>query len=490
MNSSPCWKKCSPDRLRLGRLTVLVLVLALAWLAPVPAIAQDACGEFAVAVAPQTPGHPLSDNVVSLMTPADELSSGDFAEPLTVEPSPKPGVALVRSLGGIYGLMDVATGEIKPLQIPEEDQPRLTDVFPTVQNAARSDFMLLAEIPHAVWLVELSTGDAVDLTTLGSEDSHFIDSAAISPDGKWVIFSLQDEGFLISLETPGEPTPIDSEPILPFPAFDDQSDVIYGVDSDLLVSIRSLDPETGERTDLAAAPDVRLMPIQLSQQLLLLGENELLTYEVGAMTPRTLFEWQGDIATVRADTTGTHLLIGDEIGDTVTWHWIDIATGAQTELVDLAGMVPMTAGQKRDAVLFAPTVRIGPGVPGAPYRTLDLTTGSVATALEQDSDDVWQVTPGGDDAGRYTIVNAVSPGSGRLWLIDNQTGTATQIGTSTGNAKAVVSPDGCQLAVSIYDTIGEGRTSSVTVASLVDGTTLESIPDALLLGWAAVESTG
>jgi hypothetical protein len=87
MNSSPCWKRCLPDRRRLGRFAVLVLVLSLAWQAPAPVIAQEACGDFAVAVAPQTPGQPLSDNVVSLLTPEGELSSGDSIEPLTVTPS-------------------------------------------------------------------------------------------------------------------------------------------------------------------------------------------------------------------------------------------------------------------------------------------------------------------------------------------------------------------------------------------------------------------
>src|SRR5215207_4370797 len=174
MNSSRFWRRCSPDERRLARLAVFVLAIAFIW--PAPVVAQNVCGEFAVAMAPQTPGKPLPDNLVTLMMPDGELSGGDFVEPLTVEPSPKPGVALVRSLGGIYGVMDVATGEIEPLQIPEEDQPRLTDTFPTVRNAPRSDFILLAEMPYAVWLVELSTGDAVDLTTLGSDDSRFIDS--------------------------------------------------------------------------------------------------------------------------------------------------------------------------------------------------------------------------------------------------------------------------------------------------------------------------
>jgi hypothetical protein len=70
-----------------------------------------------------------------------------------------------------------------------------------------------------------------------------------------------------------------------------------------------------------------------------------------------------------------------------------------------------------------------------------------------------------------------------MWLIDAQTGTATEVGTSTGNIAARVSPDGCQIAVATYDTVGEGRTSTVTVTSLVDSSSVVSVPDSMLLGW-------
>ncbi len=82
------------------------------------------------------------------------------------------------------------------------------------------------------------------------------------------------------------------------------------------------------------------------------------------------------------------------------------------------------------------------------------------------------------------LVNAVSPGQGRLWLIDAEQGSASEIGVSSGNANARVSLDGCQLAVGIYDTIGEGRTSAVTVTSMNDGSEIAQIADSLLLGWA------
>src|SRR5690606_31566650 len=114
-------------------------------------------------------------------------------------------------------------------------------------------------------------------------------------------------------------------------------------------------------------------------------------------------------------------------------------------------------------------------------------TGNTVTVLEQDSEDVYQVRPAGDDAGRFSVVNAVTPGFGRTWLVDAMRGTAELVATSTGNAGARASPDGCQLAVAVFDIVGEGRTSTVTVTSLVDGSPVATIPNALLLGWAETE---
>ena len=95
MNFSRPWRRCSPDRLRLERFALLALIMALAWQTPAPVIAQEACGDYAVAIAHIPPGQPLTDDVVTLMTPEGEIGRADFAEPLSVVPSPKPGVALV-----------------------------------------------------------------------------------------------------------------------------------------------------------------------------------------------------------------------------------------------------------------------------------------------------------------------------------------------------------------------------------------------------------
>ncbi len=488
MNSSGFWRKCSPDRIRLSWVIPLLLALVLAWQAPSPAFAQVDCGNYAVAVAPQLAGHPLSDNLVSLITPAGEIASGNFDQPGSVEPSPKPGVALVRSLGGILALMDVSTGALTPVQIPEDEQPPLSSTYPAIRNAPESDFLLLSSGPDQYWLVDLTSGDALNLTTLVEIRPQSVDSAVISPDGKWLIVYYQSTGFLVSLQEKHPPEPIDADPLLPFPQFDDESKMVYVVDHDGVPLIRSLDPDTGVRVDIAEAPELQVLPLQQGGPLIFLNGQDLLVLSDGAAAPGMLFTWESAPAGMLANAAGTQLLVADERDDATLWFWIDIPSGTSAELVDLQDMSPISYPAVSDAVLFVPNDPIRTGVAGTPYRTVDLATGAVTTVLEQDSDDVYIARTAGDNGGRYSIINAVSPGSGRIWLVDNLRGTATQVATSSGNTDARVSPDGCQLAVSVYDTVGEGRTSTVTVTSLVDGSPIMTIPDALLLGWAPAPS--
>ncbi len=488
MNSSGYWRKCSPDRIRLTRFIPLLLVLVLAWRALSPAFAQEACGNYAVAVAPQPTGHPLSDNAVILMTPSGEVARGDFDQPRSVEPSPKPGVALVRSLGGVLALMDVSTGALTPVQIPEDEQPGLSSTYPTIRNAPASDFLLLASGPEQYWLVDLTSGDALNLTTLVASGPLSVDSAVISPDGKWLIVYFQSTGLLVSLQEQHPPEPIDTDPLLPFPQFDDDSKVIYAVEHDGVPLIRSLDPDTGVRADVAKAPELQMLLLQQGVPLLFLDGQDLLILADGAAAPSMLFTWEIAPAGVLANAAGTQLLVADERDDATLWFWIDLPSKTSAELVELRDMSPVTSAGTSESVLFAPNGPIRTGVVGVPYRTVDLATGAVSTVLEQDSDDVYIARTAGDNAGRFSIINAVSPGSGRIWLADNLRGTATQVAASSGNTDARVSPDGCQLAVSVYDTIGEGRTSTVAVTSLVDGSPIMTIPDALLLGWAPAPS--
>jgi hypothetical protein len=486
MSSSGFWKRFWPDRLGPVGIGVLLLAPFLAWQAPVPATAQQAtCGSYVVAVAPQPVGHPLSDNVVRLVGADGEVARFTAAQPGTVMPSSRDGIAILRSLGGIYSLLDTASGATTPIQIPEDQQLLISFTLPTYRNSAHSDFMLFASGPNAVWLVDLRSGQAVDLVTL-LPDGGMIDSASIAPGGKWVEFFSVDTGYLVSLETPGSPIPIATEPLLPFPGFSaDGSSLIYATKTTEVVELWSRDLASGEASYVGETTSANYLDATSSDAILLIDGQSLLAFQNGFMDPSEPFSWQGATLGMIGEPAGRHLLVGDDRSDVgADWFWVDTATGTTVELADLANMTPLRTNGRQATVTFLPSPRQGTGTPGTPYRTVDLATGHVSTALTQDSTEVWTYLAGGDDAGRYTLIDAVSPGAGRMWLIDGDNGSSTLIGTSSGNLAARVSPDGCQLAVAVFDTIGEGRTSTVTVTSLMDGSTIATVPDSLLLGWA------
>ncbi len=489
MSSSEFWRRRWPDRSYRARFGVVLLALVLAWQWPFPVIAQQpACGSFAVAIAPQSAGHPLSENEVRLVEGGDEVARFAASQPGRVFPSSRSNVAILRSLGGIFSLLDTATGAVTLVQIPEDQQPLIGFDLPTYRNAANADFMLFASGPLSVWLVDMRSGQAVDLRTVLPNDG-LVESAAIAPGGEWVEFFSRGSGYLISLKSPAKPIELSGEPMLPYPAFDaDGGALIYATRTEAGVSISSRDLASGVSTLIGNVPAANYLDAASSDIPLLIDAQSLLKIpRSGPTTPERLYTWQGATLGIIGDTTGRYLLVGDDRReDGAVWSWVDTEAGITTELDELTGMIPLPISGRQDAVTFLPSAQQGPGTPGAAYRTVDLATGNVATALIQDSIETWMYAPAGDTAGRYTLVDAVSPGMGRMWLIDNVQGSAAMIGRSPGNLSARVSPDGCQIAVATFDTVGEGRTSVVTVSSLLDGSTIATIPDALLLGWASV----
>ncbi len=486
MNFSGFWKRCSPDRADLARNGVLLLAaLILALSASAPAVAQETgCRSYSIAVAPQPAGHPLPDDVVQLFDGTGKHLEAPFAQPAGATPSPRSGVTILRSLGGIYSLLDTSSGIVTSLAIPENEQPRLASTGFDIQNASEADYLLLTNGSGSVWMVDLTSGDAQNLSTL-FPDAGFIESAAFSPDGKTLLVYTGNMGYIVSPSAPGIPQPLAQEPVLRVPGFSADGQTIFFATGrpGATATIHSYDPATSTYAELGSFDQAVLFLAHMGNPLLAMDARDLMAFSPDDPTPRSIFTWEGVPIAPISDVSGRFLLVGDEVSRTTHWYRVDTESGTAQHVVELDGLAPLVQSRVQDSFVFFGEDVSGPGTPDTPYRTFDLVTGDSATPLTQDSNEVWSLRLAGDANGRYALVNAVSPGFGRMWLIDARAGTAASIGTSTGNIFASISPDGCQLAVDVFDTAGEGRTSIVTGTSLTGGAAI-TIPDALLLGWA------
>lgn len=491
MNSSRRWNASWPERSIWTRIGACLLALVLAWQFPAPAIGQQgSCKPAMVAVAPQQPGNPLTGDIVQLVDTGSTVMEVPFVQPKLVLQSPRAGTAIVRSLGNLHSLLDVTSGAITPIQIPLDDQLDLSSSAPSVRNASQSDFMLFANHPETIWLVDLRNGQARELSSF-LPDQQAVEAASISPGGQTLLIYSQNRAYIVSLATPDLVIPLDSEPVLAYPGFSaDGTAVLYAtVDANRTATVHSLDLDSGIRADLGTAPNATAFDANQGDLPLIIDRTSLRVLRPGDAVSTRVFSWTGANAGLIADTSGRHLLVGDEFEGRTHWFWIDLSSGQSQEATALEGMAPLMNDPIQDATLFISDAAQGPGTPGVPYRTIDLVTGTVATPLIQDSSEVWMASAAGDNAGRYFFVNAVSPGAGRMWLVDTADGTATLIGTSSGNLSARVSPDGCHLATAVFDTLGEGRTSTVSVTSLQDGSTSFTLPNTILLGWAELPAT-
>lgn len=466
---------------------ILLSVLAAGFSGSSHGSAQNACGEFAVAVAVQPPGKPLTNDQIALDLDGQPVGAFDFQQPRSVRPTSLPGVSIVRSLGGRIALLDPSFDELIEVNIPAEQQPLIVDRSRTLTNPDGLSVMLLGDDAGHAWLVDLTSGAAIDLLSLDSLSTR-IESAALDPTGAWLLYQSNSGANVLHLTAGSKPVPLDSGTVLPGAHIaPDGSTIRYAVgDSGGSVAIRAFDPMTGQRNEIGLVSGVQsLLPVPTDRVLASTARS------IGTVTANgsldTVVETRGTVTASWWDPAVAHLLLQAGSDDASTYWWVDMEVGRAVQVSDLDGSIPITeSGATSSAVLFAPTSNGSTGTPGAPYRLLDLETGSLETLLVQDSREVWSARAAGDAAGRFAVVQAVSPGSGRLWLVDSAERTVVPIGSSTGNVDGAVSADGCRLAIWTYDTLGEGRVSHVEVRSLVDGQDVAVIPDSVLLGWAEV----
>ena len=81
--------------------------------------------------------------------------------------------------------------------------------------------MLLSNFPNAIWLVDLASGEARGSFHVAARWRDRSSKERRSrPTESGCIYSSKNAAWVISLETPGDPVSISSDPVLPYPGFD------------------------------------------------------------------------------------------------------------------------------------------------------------------------------------------------------------------------------------------------------------------------------
>jgi hypothetical protein len=201
--------------------------------------------------------------------------------------------------------------------------------------------------------------------------------------------------------------------------------------------------------------------------------------------PQKILEVPGELGPMSVDSGGKSALVRRTQNDQQTWFLVPLDGSPAREIMALEDLHPLALEKQADWVLFAESQAPMQGASGSPYVSLDMRTASTTVLLTQDSSAIYTVADRPAAHGRYHFVHAVEPGLGRLWLLDGASGGGRLVAETAGNVSGQLSPDGCYLAVSIFDALGEGRQGLVEVHNLQSGNISAILADSVLLGWVA-----
>ncbi len=444
------------------------------------------CLPLAVATAPQTPGQPLTSNdIVLTSVNGEEIARAGFEEPQQVFPATYPARSVVRSLGGNYGILDAANGTVTPL-LEFEGVSSIQYDAPGFEVPDDSRFALFQDpVSLDAWLVDLESGAGLPLNEF-IDESDFIIGAAIAPGDEWLAVWTGNDIVLFDFAAGSTTESLGGGDALGYPSFSSNDDTLFylrrGADRVSIAVAR--DVATGIETPLLEGDDLFGLQRFPGDILVVMTVDGLYRVPNDGSSPVLLLRSEEELQPRVINATGTHILVSERRDDVISWHLVDVTGAGAIDLPPLEGSFLTTVGRQASWVLFQPSLLPRPADPGAQYTVLDLETGQAQTVLEESGDGVYFIGPVRSNDGRFATIWSLSPAIGRLWLIDAELGVAQEIGSSTGSAVGLVTPDGCSLAVGVFDTIGEGRQGSVQVIDLKTGEVTAEIADAILLGWA------
>ena len=479
-----------------GVITYALLVFTLA-LVPIATIrstgAQDdvsnpGCGEWAVATAPLPPGSPLVDNEVVLTRPdGGQVMTIPFEQPASVSPATLEERSLIRSLGGEYGLLNSTTGRVTMLEFPGADPGGVGhDSYLSFESSGVRYHLFGDPVSLAGYLVDLQTGESLALADL-TDDAKFVLRGAVSADDQWLTFYTGRQSYLVRLSANGQAAPVDEE---------NTGFAAFAEDSRVLVFQRETGSETTEIVAriLQSGKEQIVAPSDKWSGVATMSGDVVLAWRKGHIVrvwpdgaePVPIIAGSGDLYPMMVDPLGEYLLVWQPEDERDAWHLASLDGTGAIELRELEGMSVLLHSRMAGWALFAADPAPMQGTSGTPYLSLDLTTGNVTTLLTQDGDDIYTSRLSASADGRYELVQSISTARGRLWLLDAAAGTSTLVAESTGNVAGALTPDGCFLATSSFDALGEGRQGSVEVIDLKSGEVATTITDAVLLGWASL----
>lgn len=448
------------------------------------------CAESVLAIAPLTPGSPLSDNIVAAFgLDGEPISHAGFEQPASVEPTGFPGIAYVRSLSGAYGLFDIENGTMTSVDFEDTGSSILSPNAQSIASPSGSRFALFADDSLSdIRIVDLPTGQTLALRELFAPTIRII-AAAISADDRLMVVDTIENAFVVNLAEPGPPVPIDTTARTSSPVVTEDSRAILAIrHSNEGSEIVRVTVDGSEIETLAAAKE--WVGIKDFPGNILIGftrDSVFRIFNEPGMAPVRLVESATNPDPLSLTSAGENLLIVSRLTDgSLKWHLTRLDGSSVADLSMLDGLNIHGAQQTADWALFSESLGPALGVPGRSYQLLDLRDGSVSIPLVQDRQATFIPPVESQQHGRYLLIQSIEPGLGRLWLVDGADNSATMISQYPGNASGAISPDGCHLAIGTFTTVGEGRQGQVEIREIATNTSLASIPNALLLGWALV----
>lgn len=451
------------------------------------------CLPFAVATAPQTPGQPLPENEI-VLTGVDgiEVARAEVEQPMQVIPTTFPARSIVRTLGNVYGVLelpgdDSTMGVVRPL-IEFADRPSVQFGGQAFTAPDGSRFVLFHDATDLrAYLVDLISGTTLPLSDF-ADDSEIIISAEVSRGDEWLVLWTGRGIVLVHLATGSPPAVLGDGETASNPSFSDNGRTLYYLrnESDDQRIIVARDVESGQETLLT--DEGEWFGLQHFPGDILVAQTPGGLYRIAAdgTGASMLMDSNAELRPRMIDQLGSNLLVSVETATSEDWALVDLMGTGSSELPDLSGLYLNTSQTQASWALMVPSPGPRPGTAGAPYVIVNLENGATRAVLEQDSDSVYFADSSTSDDGRYTTVWDISPALGRLWLIDAQAGASELVDSSAGSAVGALTPDGCYLAVGVFDTIGEGRQGSVRIVDLQTRQTTATIEDAILLGWASL----